>query len=63
MAPALKTAATHHLYRADPDLPADYRGQQVCVCGLAETNRIHALPDTDDAAEMDRRRLGEKAET
>lgn len=50
---------TVHPFTPDPRVPADpYSGRGVCawpLCGLPESNRVHALPDRP--AEADAREL------
>jgi hypothetical protein len=50
-----------HLYQADPELPADHRGQQRCRCGRPKNNAVHELPDVPaEVTAQERRRTGER---
>jgi hypothetical protein len=49
-----------HPYTADPDTPADHRGEVPCVCGARRGSDLHDLPPVDPAvAEAEAARLGE----
>lgn len=52
-----------HPYTADPDVPADHRGQPYCRCGLRRDSAVHDLPPVDPAVrEAEAARLGEREE-
>ena len=42
-----------HLFRPDPELPADSRGRRVCRCGLLGEpgDARHTLPDVPEQAQ------------
>lgn len=54
----MTTRPSTHPYQADPDAPADWKGEQPCTCGLPSANQAHDLPDVPEQAEH-RRRIGE----
>lgn len=57
---ATQRRRARHVYTADPDVPADHRGDVPCVCGAARRSDLHDLPPVDPAvAEAEARRLGE----
>jgi len=52
-----------HLYRPDPDAPADHSGRQPCRCGLPERNSVHHPPtELADAQAAHRERAGDREE-
>jgi hypothetical protein len=54
-------ARQRHLYAADPAIPANHRGERLCLCGLNESNDRHELPPSPPGArEHDAAVLGEK---
>lgn len=60
---AVQRRRARHVYTADPQVPADHRGEVPCVCGAAKRSDLHDLPETTpEARDRDASILGEKEE-